>query len=148
MPNNVCQVCGKKCEGQYCFSHKPRKGLTNKGTPKQRSYYKTTKKQLMKAIDEVMYDDKTSAFKKRRELFLKIWNKRPHHSQVSGTHLGSEPLSSYFHHILPKSKYPELDLVEENVILLTLDEHANVESDIYKYEEINRRRATLENKYL
>jgi len=31
---------------------------------------------------------------------------------------------------------------------LTLDEHANVESDMYKYEEVNKRREQLIIKYL
>jgi hypothetical protein len=36
---------------------------------------------------------------------------------------------------------------EENIILLTVDEHANVESNIYKYEEVNTRRNHLLKKY-
>ena len=53
----------------------------------------------------------------------------------------------FFHHILPKEKYPEALLDEENIILLTLDEHSNVESDIYRYEEVNKRREQLKQKY-
>jgi hypothetical protein len=56
-------------------------------------------------------------------------------------------LSVYFHHILPKEKYPEACFDEENIILLTLLEHADVESDMYKFEEINRRRILLLVKY-
>ncbi len=54
---------------------------------------------------------------------------------------------TYFHHILAKEKYPEACLDEENIILLTLDEHSNVESDIYRYEEVNKRREQLKQKY-
>jgi hypothetical protein len=82
-----------------------------------------------------------------REMFLDIWKKKRHYSEVSGTYLGSEPMSTYFHHILPKSKYPEACFDEENIILLTLDEHTNVEADIYRYEEINKRRDSLKRKY-
>ena len=53
----------------------------------------------------------------------------------------------YFHHILPKSKYPEAKYDEENIILLTPQEHSSVESDMYKYEEVNRRRELLKIKY-
>ena len=56
-------------------------------------------------------------------------------------------LSIFFHHILPKEKYPEAALDEENIILLTLNEHGNVENNIYKYEEINKRRTYLKTKY-
>jgi hypothetical protein len=36
---------------------------------------------------------------------------------------------------------------KENIILLTVDEHANVESDIYRYEKINKIREKLKTKY-
>jgi hypothetical protein len=36
---------------------------------------------------------------------------------------------------------------EENIILMTLNEHANVEGDIYRYEEVNKRRESLKIKY-
>jgi len=81
------------------------------------------------------------------DLYKVIWNKRPHKSEVSEVYLGKEPLTIYFHHILPKGKYPELALDEENIILLTPDEHGNVENDMYKYEEINKRREYLKTKY-
>ena len=79
--------------------------------------------------------------------FLSIWKKRKHYSEVSGQYLGSEPLSIYFHHILSKEKYPEASLDEENIILLSLEEHSNVENDMYKYEEINQKRIYLKRKY-
>ena len=69
----------------------------------------------------------------QREMFLGIWKKKPHKSEVSGTYLGSEAMSTYFHHILAKEKYPEACLDEENIILLTLEEHSNVENDMYRY---------------
>ena len=78
--------------------------------------------------------------------FMEIWKKREHVSEISGTPLGKEAMSTFFHHILPKNKYPEVAYDESNIILLTLDEHTNVESDIYRYEEINRRRIELLNK--
>jgi hypothetical protein len=82
-----------------------------------------------------------------REFFLSIWRKRPHRSEVSDVYLGNEAMSTYFHHILPKEKYPEACLDEENIILLTLEEHSNVENDMYKYEEVNNRRNYLLEKY-
>ena len=81
-----------------------------------------------------------------RNFFMEIWNERKHYSEVSGEYLGSEALSTFFHHILPKSKYPDVAYDKSNIILLTLDEHTNVENDIYRYEEVNRRRIELLNK--
>ena len=78
-----------------------------------------------------------------RNFFLEIWKERKHYSEVSGDYLGKEPLSTFFHHILPKSKYPDLEYDKSNIILLTLDEHTDVEADMYKYVEINKRREQL-----
>jgi hypothetical protein len=83
----------------------------------------------------------------RNDLFLQIWEKRPHRSEVSGEFLGNEPLTIFFHHILPKEKYPEACFDEENIILLTLDEHTNVESNMYKYDIVNTKRQLLLSKY-
>ena len=82
-----------------------------------------------------------------REFFLHVWKKRAHYSEINGQYLGKEPMSTYFHHILPKEKYPEACLDEENIILLTLEEHSNVENDMYRYEEVNKRRNYLLTKY-
>jgi hypothetical protein len=82
-----------------------------------------------------------------REFFLQIWSRRSHHSEVSGRWLGKEPLTVFFHHILPKEKYPQASLDEENIVLLTLEEHEQVELDMYRYEEINRQRELLKAKY-
>jgi len=129
----TCKQCGKNCEGEYCFQHKPRKALKS-----QRGLVFQTdtagRKEMGKAMQQMLF-------------FQEIWNKRPHKSEISGDYLGKEAMSTYFHHILPKEKYPEICLDEENIILLTLDEHTNVENDIYKYEEINKRREKLKIKH-
>jgi len=84
---------------------------------------------------------------KMRDFFLSIWSKRRHYSEVSGTYLGSEPLSVYFHHILLKERHQEAKFDEENIILLSFDEHQNCHSDMYRYSEVNRRRELLKIKY-
>ena len=127
-----CKTCGRNSEGDYCFQHKPRKQLQQRGIKPSL----TAKK--------VVNDGKTHQM---REMFLGIWKKRKHHSEVSGVYLGKEPMSTYFHHILPKEKYPDACLDEENIILLTLEEHSNVENDMYRYEEVNKRRNHLLTKY-
>lgn len=121
-----CKVCGANAESDHCFKHKPRKPLA-----KSRIVAKTPVK-------------KTSEL---RDFFLQIWNKRPHYSEVSGKWLGKEPLSVFFHHILPKEKYPQAAFDEENIILLTLEEHDQVEMDVYRYEEVNLKRTQMICKY-
>jgi len=126
-----CKTCGKNSDGEYCFQHKPRKGLAQ------------SRLKPMVTPKKGVSDGKSL----QREMFLNIWKKRTHHSEVSGVYLGSEAMSTYFHHILPKEKYPEACLDEENIILLSLLEHQQVESDIYRYEEVNKRREQLKIKY-
>ena len=126
-----CKTCGKNSDSDYCFQHKPRKPLSSGNKPSL-----TTKKKVSDGTSHQM-----------REMFLDIWKKKPHKSEVSGVYLGKELMSTYFHHILPKEKYQEACLDEENIILLTLEEHSNVENDMYKYEEVNERRNHLLKKY-
>lgn len=126
-----CRVCGLNADSEYCFRHKPRKCLST-GKPMS--------SKLLKKLDKAGID-------LMKNFFMDIWRKRPHVSEVSPTFLGNEPLSVFFHHILPKNKYPQAQYDEKNIILLTLQEHEAVELDMYKFEEINRRREYLKTKY-
>jgi hypothetical protein len=127
-----CSVCGRNSESEFCFQHKPRKQLQQR--------------MMNRSLSSKKGDSERKVIQ-MREFFLSIWKKRSHYSEVSGKYLGKEPMSTYFHHILPKEKYPEACFDEENIILLTLEEHSNVESDMYKYEEVNKRRNHLLTKY-
>lgn len=135
----TCKTCGKKCDKEYCFIHKPRKQLMSKGKP--------MRKVRLGILSEELIDECKKELAEMQEFFLQIWKKKPHKSEISGTSLGSEALSTYFHHILPKSKYPEACLDEENIILLTWEEHDQVEMDPTRYEEVNKRREQLKQKY-
>ena len=127
-----CKHCNCTSESEYCFRHKPRKPLK-------------TSSLLSKKVEKSEEDNRNIS--DRNDLFLQIWEKRPHRSEVSGEFLGNEPLTIFFHHILPKEKYPEACFDEENIILLTLDEHTNVESNMYKYDIVNTKRQLLLSKY-
>ena len=127
---STCKTCGKNCEGEYCFRHKPRKKLSSN---------------LDKKLDKS--EQTTRNISEMQQFFLQIWRKRLHYSQVSMTPLGKEPLTIFFHHILPKEKYPQAMFDEENIVLLTLDEHTNVETDMYRYEIVNKMRENLLKKY-
>jgi hypothetical protein len=126
-----CKTCGKNAESEYCFKCKPRKALKS-------VKFSTVKRKT---------SDDSAQILQMQEFFLSIWKKKPHLSEISGIPLIGEPSSAYFHHILPKSKYPEAKFDEDNIILLTFDEHNNVENDIYKYEIINKKREQLKIKY-
>jgi hypothetical protein len=126
----TCKTCGKKCDKEYCFQHKPRKRIPTSNLTKS-----------------VKKEDPIRKNIEMKDFFLKVWKDRPHKSEISGDYLASEPLHVFFHHILPKNKYPEACLDEENIILLTWEEHDQVESDVTRYEEVNKRREQLKKKY-
>lgn len=134
-----CITCGKNADSSYCFLHKPRKSM--KRTALGRGTFLITSQKGKDVLEE--------AFKRElmQNLFLEIWKERKHHSEVSGTYLGKEPLSVFFHHILPKEKFPSEALKKDNIILLTLQEHSDVENNYQKFPEINRRRELLIKKY-
>lgn len=129
----LCKEAGCKMRvwsNGLCKNHIPRKPL-----------------KAIKGLTASVKERNTEDLFRMQELFLDIWKTRPHKSEISGVSLGKEPLSIYFHHILPKEKYPQAKYDEHNIILLSLDEHTNVENDIYKYPEVNFRREILKAKY-
>jgi hypothetical protein len=135
-----CKTCGKNADSELCFKCKARKPLSSSGkglTSKMSTI-------LNKKTNSVQNKEH---FTEMRNFFLSIWKKRPHYSEISGQYLGKEPMSTYFHHILPKEKYPKACLDEENIVILSLEEHSNVENDMYRYEEVNKRRNQLKLKY-
>lgn len=129
---NVCKKCGNNCEKEYCWKCKSRKKLKSSGLNKKR------KELTEKDISEI---------EKMNNFFLSIWKRRKHHSELSKYPLFSPPSSAYFHHILEKQKYPEAKYDEDNIILITMDEHSNVHFDPTRYEIINKRREQLIKKY-
>ena len=135
-----CKVCGKNAQSEYCFLHKPKQQL------QQRMVKPTLSRKKRLSVGNSIQKSKEKTLE-MQHFFLDIWNKKPHKSEISGQYLGKEPLSTYFHHILPKSKYPEACLDEENIILLTMEEHDQVEMDPTRYEEVNKRREQLKKKY-
>jgi hypothetical protein len=133
-----CKTCGKNADSEYCFAHKSRKPLPSSGrgfssNMNGKSFTKALKKDNERVVMQ-------------REFFLSIWKKRLHRCENCDAYLGSEPLSTFFHHILPKSKYPDVAYDKSNIILLTLPEHESVENDMYRFEEVNKRRIELLNK--
>lgn len=132
-----CPTCNAPCESESgCWKHKQKKPLS-KG-----------KKLSAKPKREEQKQENREALEKQWELFLNIWNTRPHKSEVSKEPIYGEPLSIYFHHIIPKRESKELKYEPENIIILTFEEHQKVEQDMYFYPEVNKRREILKEKFL
>jgi len=127
---NKCPKCGHNCEGDFCWKHQNRKPMPKIGMKRK-----------------VIEDDSIDTIVIRNVFFETVWRERPHKSEISGEKILGEILSTYFHHILPKNKYPQAEYDKENVIILTFEEHQKAEQDMYFYEEINKRRIKLKEKY-
>lgn len=124
----------KSCKIENCSSPVWGKGVCK---------FHTTKKRIKK-------NPSKKDFSPMRDFFFSIWNERAHLSELSGEPLGNEALSIFFHHIIPKrdERFGKIAMYDrENVILLTFAEHQQVENDMYRYEEINKRREKLLKKY-
>ena len=57
------------------------------------------------------------------DVFKEIWMEREHVCRECGRYLSDPPSPSNFSHYLPKSIYPKLKLVKENIDLLCLQHH-------------------------
>lgn len=56
--------------------------------------------------------------------FMDIWKERKHNCESCGKWLGKEPLSTFFDHLLEKSKYPLLRFEEKNIFLCCFECHS------------------------
>lgn len=68
------------------------------------------------------------AFKRKKrktgelEVFKQIYEERPNICEWCGTYINEFSVANY-HHIKPKSRFPELRLVKENIIKICFDCH-------------------------
>ena len=117
---------------------------------KGRCKFHMERKPLNRGTKQLVSKRKESPSTNMRDFFLFIWNKRPHKSEVSNIPIHGQPLSTMFHHLVEKSDilYGELaKFDEENIIILLPEEHETIHKDMYLYEEVNKRREKLIEKY-
>jgi hypothetical protein len=98
---------------------------------------KPTEKQLLAK------EERRERQRKLFEVYQEIWWERPHKSEISGDWLGDNIKTYFFHHLLPKNAYPDLQYDKNNIILLTGAEHAKCEFNPDCYPEIVKRREQL-----
>ena len=124
-------------------------GCNNKIWGKGFCIQHTAKKPLKKGVrgSTIHLQEKDDAKCQSLHSFLtEEWGKHLHQSEISGEKLYGFS-SAYLHHILYKGKYPQAAFDSENIIILTMQEHANVHITPNRYPEINRRREYLMEKY-
>jgi hypothetical protein len=127
---NKCKICGKNAYSEYCWKHKFNKSLHKKKS------FKFEKQEIdIESINQM------------HDFFFSIWKKKKHVSDLNGEILISPICSAYYHHILPRRKFPEAKFDEENIVQLSINQHANVELNPYRYEQINNQRNYLLKKY-
>ena len=85
-------------------------------------------------------------FKNQKEMFLWIWETRPHFSELSGKPL--LPITNWkwhwqFLHVLPKGTYTRFKLNPDNILLGLPVEHEHQE----QYEVFREKRIELRAKY-
>jgi len=109
--------------------------------PKVKKKYvipKISAKRAKKILEE------KATFEADKEFYKEIWAASPHHCQC-GCHarLGKEPLTTMFHHLLFKSKYPDLRHTPENIMLLHPNCHNAYHANPLNRPEITRRQAEV-----
>jgi len=90
--------------------------------------------------------------KERREkdvaFYVSIWNKSDKRCQVTGKYLGNEPLTTFFHHILSKSRFPEYRWCEWNILMVDPEVHAQIELDMDRVPGVRKLTEELMEKHL
>lgn len=90
--------------------------------------------------------------KERKEkdvaFYVKIWNASNKRCQITGRYLGNEPLTTFFHHILPKSRFPEYRWCEWNILMVHPEVHAQIELDMDKVPGVRKMTEELMEKHL
>lgn len=100
---------------------------------------------------------KTPQFKAKRkrtgegEVFMRVWNERPHYCTVCTKHL-SEPIRTYyFMHIVPKGRLPEARLDEENIALGCFECHRTYDQGLPQnnplFGKLLKKKEEIEQKY-
>lgn len=68
---------------------------------------------------------------RQQQMFIEIWEEREHKSELSGKYLGDEMNAWFFAHILSKGSYPHLKFRKDNIILVTQEEHWQLDQNTH-----------------
>jgi 5-methylcytosine-specific restriction endonuclease McrA len=104
-----------------CIKHVPKTPLKNRANMLSVERHKPFPNPSAKSLKNI--EESFLGTEKRNEFFMSIWNQRPHVCQHCGAHLGREPRSYMFDHLLEKSKHKNLEFEEENIWMVCLSCH-------------------------
>lgn len=117
--------------GGYCRNHQYLR-TDKKPKPlksKQPIRKKTSKKQ------QSSLGEQRELTRKDRLLWAEIWEERDHVDFETGKPIYGDPLTLYFHHVLPKRPdggYPQYRYEKWNIILVSWDTHTLAENNQWK----------------
>jgi len=69
-------------------------------------------------------------FEQDKDFYKEIWAASKHACQSCGVKLPKEPLTLFFHHLLPKSIYPQFRHEPSNIAILCFECHSKCETNI------------------
>ena len=100
---------------------------------------KSLKKSKLKQSNPITAKKKQAERKLLREedykFYEEIWNSKEHVCDLSGQYLGQELQIIFFHHLLPKEKYPEFRHKKWNILMCLGKLHAQIEINPYQLPE-------------
>lgn len=75
-----------------------------------------------------------------KEFYKMIWDASPHKCQCGcNAKLGKEPMTTFFHHLLPKARYEMFRHSPENIMILHPDCHNAYHSNPLNRPEVTKR---------
>jgi hypothetical protein len=105
-----------------------------KKTPLKRGNKPLAKSSLKKS-GKAKHIDRQEQREEDIKFYTEIWNERNKRCELTGKYLGEEIMIIYFHHLLPKNKYPEFRHKKWNIIQIQSDLHAQIEINENKLTE-------------
>lgn len=69
---------------------------------------------------------KSKLASKDHRFFRKLWETLPRYSEFSGIPFRTFT-ATWYHHVLPKGRYPEFRYDERNIVRVTFEEHQELE---------------------
>lgn len=122
MEVGICKQCGRKT-----FIQSKIKGLCSDCVYKNNHGGKTRQQVAIEKQKEKPIKFEVKRIKHKvtgeRQMFLKIWENRPHYCVNCGSWLGNEPKSFMFSHKIAKSINEKERLNPDNIELLCMDCH-------------------------
>jgi len=103
---------------------------------------KPLRKVSKKRALQIELDKQTAELDK--EFYLEHYRACPHKCEVCKTGLPKEPSNFMFHHILEKRNYPQFRHAHENILVVCLQCHSQIETDISKVPYAVKRKQEVE----